>query len=161
VAIELEEASGGTSTLSSTTLALTDAPPAECDVSAACACPPGPPGEVSDDPSHFLALAKNGPNVDLRFEDLGAPSYNVYVSTAPGTAPFEIAGGLGKQDCGVATATAPAGMRSVTAYSVESGIATAADLHFILVTADDGGALEGLAGYRSNGAPRSIDSTCN
>jgi hypothetical protein len=153
------EDAGGTVTLADSTLTVTNGTFPDCDVIPSCACPPGPPGEVSDDPSHLLRLAKNGPNVDLRFEDLGAEAYHVYVSTAPGAAPFFV-GTEGKKDCAIATSPSPGGLRAVAGYDVEAGIATPSDVHYILVTASRGG-LEGPVGYDSAGGVRSIDSTCD
>ncbi len=158
--LSMNETAGGTARIVSGDLAIFSGTPAECDVSPSCACPVVSPGEVSNDPDHLLRVERNGANVDLRFEDLGAPSYNVYVSTAPFTQPFAVAAPAGKKSCALATAVAPGGMRSVTAYDVEGGIASASQVYFILVTAGTGVPPEGGAGYTSTGSPRSLSSPC-
>jgi len=158
--VEIFESSGGIARISSAALSITDAVGGECDLSTSCSCPAGPPGEVSDDPGHFLRLYKNGANVDLVFEDLGAASYNVYVSTEPGTLPFVATSTTGKSDCAVPTSGAPAGLLKVVGYDVDSGVSSPSDIHYILVTADDGGANEGTPGYASSATERSTDASC-
>jgi len=139
---------------------VTDGTAAQCDVSANCSCPAGPPGEVSDDPDHLLRIGRSGGTEILRFEDLAASSYNVYVSTRAGTLPFAVNAAAGKKDCNVPSTAAPGGMRMITGYDVEGGIVSNSDLHFILVTADDGAPDEGTAGFTSSSLARSLASAC-
>ncbi len=157
--VALTEDAGGTARISGAKLKLFDTGP-ECDVSPSCACPAAPPGEVSDDPPHFLRVAKGASGVDLLVEDLAAQRYNVYVSTAGATLPFAVGSPAGKKDCDVATAGAAGGMRRIPSYDVESGIGTPSAVHFILVTADNGSPHEGGSGYTSSGTARTATSYC-
>jgi hypothetical protein len=158
--VDVDEAAGGTARIAGAELSVTDGTAAQCDVSASCSCPAGPPGEVSDDPDHLLGVGRSGGTETLWFEDLGAASYNVYVSTRAGTLPFAVHAAPGKKDCSVPSTAAPDGMRMITGYDIESGIVSSSDLHFILVTADDGAPDEGTLGYTSSSVARSLTSAC-
>ena len=119
------------------------------------------PGEVSDDAAHTLEVLKNGANVDIRFEDLGASSYNIYVSRSPATAPFLVnSSAEGKRDCGVAWVPDAGGMHRFVGYDPEAGISTPSDIYYILVTADNGSPTEGPLGFNSVGFQRTADGYC-
>jgi hypothetical protein len=158
--LRIREFAGGTASMTAGELSVAESSNFECDATAACSCPAGTASEVSDDPLHLLSLARNGSAVDLRFEDLPAASYNVYVTTSVAGSALDLTGGDGKKSCDVATAGAPQGLRLVTGYAVESGITTPSSIHYIVVTADNGNPTEGPLGYSSTGTPRTASSYC-
>jgi hypothetical protein len=158
--LRIREFAGGTASMTAGALSVAESSNFECDESAACSCPAGAASEVSDDPLHLLRLARNGSAVDLRFEDLPAASYNVYVTTSVAGSLLDLTGGDGRKSCGVATTSVPGGMRLVSGYDVEAGITTPSSIHYVVVTADNGSPTEGPLGYSSTGSPRSATSYC-
>ena len=99
--------------------------------------------------------------MDIEFEDLGATNYNVYVSVQRGTDPFLVTDvDQGKRDCAVSVTPAGPEMLRTTSYDVEEGFATASNIYYILVSADNGSPYEGPLGYQSGGRERTADSYC-
>lgn len=115
-------------------------------------------GEAGSPP---LTVARAGTNVTLRFQDVAAARYNVYVSNSPTTSPFQVSDpSNGKKNCAVAVTPAGAGSLEVADYDPEAGITGDRSLLFILVTADNGAGTEGTLGQKS-GAVRTADSYCS
>lgn len=123
----------------------------------------GPVPEVSADPIRLLTVERNGANVDLRFEDTGSTSYNLYVSSLPATSPFKVAAaGDGKKECGLAgLVSIGGGMKQLTNYDPSAGLTGNTSILFFLVTADNGPGTEGSLGTNSSLAERTSDSYCN
>ncbi len=130
-----------------------------CNVSTTCSCSSIVLGEVSDDPARLLQVAPAGALVNLTFENIGAPNYNVYVSTAPATQPFQVDSGIGKRDCDVPWTPVLGGKATVQNYDLEAGLVSA-DLYLILVTGDNGPPTEGTLGFTSSSGERSATSRC-
>ena len=121
-----------------------------------------PVPEVSGADAPQLTVRKNAANVDLRFSDTGSAHYNLYVSTRPFTAPFEVSSPIvGKKDCNPAgIVSAGTGEKQLTGYSLEAGISGPGRVLFFMVTADNGAGTEGSLGTDSTGAERSADAYC-
>ncbi len=100
----------------------------------------------------------------LNFEDVGASSYNIYVSTTPSTHTFLVTNNkAGVKHC-AQSSTGPDGngMRTSQDVSLEQGFHPTADtsLLFILMTGDNGFGTEGTMGKDSAGLDRTADSYC-
>ncbi|MEJ5166154.1 MAG: trypsin-like peptidase domain-containing protein [Thermoanaerobaculia bacterium] len=119
-------------------------------------------GEVSNDSAHHLKLYKNGNNVDILFEDIGAQYYNLYISNKPETNPFKVFSSTdGKKQCHITINNDLGEMLQVLNYNLENGITGDTSKLFILVTADNGTSTEGSLGYNSSNIERTADSYCN
>ena len=117
--------------------------------------------EVSRAPLLPLTIQKSGALADITFEDMGAFSYNLYVSTQPETRPFHVADSeAGALTCNIPTSSAAGGMLTSPGVDLASGITGDASLLFILVTADGGGGTEGALGFTSAGFERTADTYC-
>ena len=158
--MRITENVGGGAVVTNGVMSISESSASECDLTTSCSCPPGPPGEVSDDPPHFMTLGLDGTDPDLVFENLGAANYNIYVSTDRSTLPFTVTSGAGKKDCAVPFVVGPGGTIVVSDYDVEAGIGVSSDVHYILVTADEGSPDEGTLGFTTDGIERSADSYC-
>jgi hypothetical protein len=119
--------------------------------------------EVSSGPgAPQLTVTKTGSTVTLTFQDVGANSYNVYVSNTPNTGPFKVANAAtGKKDCAVAVTTSAPGVLQVNSYNPDAGISGDRSLLSILVTADNGASTEATLGLDSSGGVRAADAYCN
>ncbi len=122
-----------------------------------------PAPEVSDDDLHYMTVDKNGDDVDLTFEDVGASHYNIYVSTAADTHDFLVSlTDDGKADCGgLDGATDNGEMLTFSGYSLENGLTGDTSTIYFLVTADNGVAgSEGPLGEDSETLARSATENC-
>ena len=119
--------------------------------------------EVSGDTTHALKAVKNGDNVDINFQDVGASHYQIYVSNSPNTSSFKVANSAdGKDDCSFSGWTSQSGgMFQVTNYSLESGITGSTNVLYFLITADNGSGTEGPLGYATGPTARTADAYCN
>jgi len=99
--------------------------------------------------------------VDILFEDVTAAGYNLYISNNPATHDFQVASNLlGNRQCGITTAGAPAGMRSATGLTLETGISGSTTALYFLITADNGAGTEGSLGFDSAPLARTADGYC-
>ncbi len=119
-------------------------------------------GEVSNDPAHHLKITKNGSNVNIQFEDIGAQSYNLYVSNNPNTHSFSVSSSSdGKKDCNITINNDLGEMLEVLNYNLENGITGDTSKLFILVSGDNGSGTEGSLGFDSFSIERTASSYCN
>lgn len=119
-------------------------------------------GEVSDDSAHYMKINKNGTNISLQFEDIGAQYYNIYVSNNPNTHSFLVSSTInGKKDCHITIDNDLGDMLEVLNYNLESGITGDTSKLFILISADNGSGTEGSIGFDSANLERSSSSYCN
>jgi hypothetical protein len=117
--------------------------------------------EVSSDSSHPLKAFRNGDNVDLQFEDVGAAHYQIYVSTSPATDPFAVTPPDGRKDCQfTGWASGPEGMFNLMDYDLQGEIPGSPVVLYFLVTADNGPGSEGPLGYRTGPAERTAQQYC-
>jgi hypothetical protein len=112
----------------------------------------------------FLDARSNGArdgSVDISFEDTGSLSYNLYVSTVPGTLPFLVASSeQGNKVCALDGLIPSGGRMSLSGYVLEEGITGPLEALYFLVTADNGAGTEGPLGLTSSGVERASDSSC-
>ncbi len=119
-------------------------------------------GEVSNDSLHHFKVYKNGTNVNLQFEDIGALYYNIYVSNKPSTHSFAVSSSLdGKKACHITIDNDLGEMLEVLNFNLESGITGDTSKLFILISADNGSSTEGSHGFDSSNIERGADSYCN
>jgi len=138
----------------------------DCSDVAAGTCAAAAPPEVSGIPDHRLKAAKNTDPalVDLRFEEVGASHYQVYVSKTAATAPFLVTNPAeGDALCSLSGWTGPdaEGMLTLTGVDLDAGLTGEAPALFFLVTGDNGFAAEGPLGFATGPVVRTADSYCN
>jgi parallel beta-helix repeat protein len=121
--------------------------------------------EVSGTEDRPLTLTKNlgdPTRVDLRFEEVGAARYSLYVSVRPDGNPMKVTDPLeGKHDCSVATAPDGSDFRRADGYDPASALTGDTGTLFIRVTEDNGAGTEGSLGTDWEGNPLSADGRCD
>jgi len=121
--------------------------------------------EVSGHPAHTMTLSKSlgDPDlVDLRFEDVGAAGYNVYVSKFPETLsgnPFDLAADSGERHCAVSVQPDGGEMLLAREEDLDLGI-TDWTVLYILVSADNGMGSEGSLGSNTVEGEREASNYC-
>ena len=117
--------------------------------------------EVSQAASRPLTIQKSGALADITFENVGAASYDLYVSSQSETRPFHVADSeAGALTCNIPTSSAAGGMLTSPEVDLASGITGDTALLFILITADGGSGTEGALGLTSAGFERTADAYC-